>query len=79
MYVCMCAHAGACVYMPNVSIRLSKPSVNYNDQHTSVFHYILYVNILLLRYLNYFIVCYHIHTFYILSLLLFIFSLMCKS
>jgi hypothetical protein len=69
-HVCMCVHTHASVYMPNVSIRLSKHSVNYNDQHTSTFHYILYVNILLLRYFKYFIVCYHILTFYIWSLLL---------
>lgn len=50
-YVCMSAHAH--VYMPNVSIRISKPSVNYNDQHTSMFHYILYVNIFLLIHFNY--------------------------
>jgi hypothetical protein len=79
MYVCV--HTRAPVYMPNVSIRISKPSVNYNDhhdQHTAMFHYILYVNIFLLRYFSYFIV-YHIHIFYISSLSLFIFSLMCKS
>jgi len=79
MYVHMYVCAHVCVYMPNVSIMISKPSVNYNDQYSGMFHCTLYVNILLLRHFNYFTVCYHSRMFCILSLLLFIFSLMCKS
>jgi hypothetical protein len=61
------------VYIPNVSIRISKPSVNYNVQHTGMFHYILYVNIFLLRYFNYCIlfsviiaICFIFYHFYFL-------------
>ena len=44
VYMCVCAraHMFVCIcqmLIYDVSIRISKPSVNYNDQHSSMFHY----------------------------------------